>query len=259
MKIFSVIVFIGVMVFVGVWYVILQMCGIDDVYFFFLEKDVKSFSIMLCLNCNIFEFCYIVYRIIVEFDVEDIKEIVVMVGKVYDENVWLLKVIRGLIFVYVVQFDIIGGEIVKMQKVMQVIVEVVFVGYKDWVFDVVCSQMCLVFVKVLVDMCSLCDIMDQVIQKGFNDLIDIINVMICMIWMVMVLILVFVCVLVFFIVWYGIIVLICMVVELLQKFVNGDYSVVVVGIECKDEVGDIVKVVVVFRENGFVKICMEQE
>ena len=49
------------------------------------------------------------------------------------------------------------------------------------------------------------------------------------------------------------------IVELLKKLANGDYNIEVTGSDRKDEVGDIAKTAVVFKENGIAKIRMEPE
>jgi methyl-accepting chemotaxis protein len=48
-------------------------------------------------------------------------------------------------------------------------------------------------------------------------------------------------------------------VELLQKLAGGDYNVEVTGVERKDEVGDVAKSALVFKENGLAKVRMEAE
>jgi len=258
-KILSVIALIGVMVLTGVWYATSQMRAIDDAYSLFLEKDAKSLSTTSRLNRSIFELRYIVYRLIAEPDVEDIKETAAMAGKAYEENARLLKVIRDLTPVYGVQLDVIAGEVAKTQKAMQSIIDAALAGHKDRALNVVRSQMRPAFVKALADTRSLRDTMDQVIQKGSTNLTDITNSTIRMTWTVMGSILTLACGLAFVIARYGITMPIRMVVVLLQKLANGDYSVAVAGTERKDEVGDIAKAAVVFRENGLAKTRMEQE
>ncbi len=49
------------------------------------------------------------------------------------------------------------------------------------------------------------------------------------------------------------------IVRLLQKLADGDYTIDVTGTERKDEVGDIAKTALAFKENGLAKIRMEQE
>jgi len=49
------------------------------------------------------------------------------------------------------------------------------------------------------------------------------------------------------------------IVALLQKLAGGDYNVEVSGTERGDEVGDVAKTALVFKENGLAKIRMEQE
>jgi methyl-accepting chemotaxis protein len=58
---------------------------------------------------------------------------------------------------------------------------------------------------------------------------------------------------------YGIAKPIRAIVELLQKLAVGDYAVEISGNERKDEVGDIAKTAVVFKDNGLAKIRMEKE
>jgi methyl-accepting chemotaxis protein len=48
-------------------------------------------------------------------------------------------------------------------------------------------------------------------------------------------------------------------VILLQKLAGGDYDVEVQGTDRKDEIGDVAKTAVVFKENGLAKIRMERE
>jgi methyl-accepting chemotaxis protein len=49
------------------------------------------------------------------------------------------------------------------------------------------------------------------------------------------------------------------IVELLRKLANADFSAEVLGTDRKDEIGDIAKAAVVFKDNGMAKIRMEQE
>jgi methyl-accepting chemotaxis protein len=58
---------------------------------------------------------------------------------------------------------------------------------------------------------------------------------------------------------YGVAKPIRTIVELLRKLATGDFSNEVVGTDRKDEIGDIAKAAVVFRENGLAKNRMEQE
>ena len=58
---------------------------------------------------------------------------------------------------------------------------------------------------------------------------------------------------------YGVAKPIRMIVELLQKLAGGDYSVEVTGTERKDEVGDVAKTALVFKQNGLEKIRLEHE
>ncbi|MDQ2081369.1 methyl-accepting chemotaxis protein [Xanthobacteraceae bacterium Astr-EGSB] len=58
---------------------------------------------------------------------------------------------------------------------------------------------------------------------------------------------------------YGIAKPIHAIVGLLQKLANGDYAFEITGSERKDEVGDIAKTAVVFKDNGLAKIRMEKE
>jgi methyl-accepting chemotaxis protein len=58
---------------------------------------------------------------------------------------------------------------------------------------------------------------------------------------------------------YGVAKPIRTIVELLQKLAGGDFNVEVTGTERQDEVGDVAKTALVFKENGLAKIRMEQE
>ncbi len=49
------------------------------------------------------------------------------------------------------------------------------------------------------------------------------------------------------------------IVGLLQKLAGGDYQIDVVGADRKDEVGDIAKTAMVFKDNGLAKIRLESE
>ena len=48
-------------------------------------------------------------------------------------------------------------------------------------------------------------------------------------------------------------------VTLLQKLAGGDYGVDVEGADRKDEIGDVAKTAVIFKENGLAKLRMEEE
>lgn len=58
---------------------------------------------------------------------------------------------------------------------------------------------------------------------------------------------------------YGIVKPIHGIVELLKRLANNDYSVAVEGGDRRDEVGDIARAAVIFRENGMARVRMEQE
>jgi methyl-accepting chemotaxis protein len=258
-KIFSVIALIGGMVLAGIWYATARMSAIDDAYSAFLEKDAKSVTTVSRLNRSIFEIRYLVYRTLAEPDVQDIKETVVLVGKAYEENARLLKLIKDTTPVYAQQLDIIGSEIAKTQQAMQSVVNAALANQKDQALGMVRSQMRPAFVKALEDTRSLRDAMDKVIQKGSNDLTDVTNSTIRMTWTVMGTILAIGCGFGFLIARFGVSAPIRRVVDLLQNLAKGDYNVEVTGTERKDEVGDIAKAAVVFKENGLAKIHMEQE
>ncbi|MBR0757733.1 HAMP domain-containing protein [Bradyrhizobium jicamae] len=49
------------------------------------------------------------------------------------------------------------------------------------------------------------------------------------------------------------------VVDLLQQLANGNYNVEINGTDRRDEVGDVAKTALVFKDNGLAKIRMEQE
>ena len=63
----------------------------------------------------------------------------------------------------------------------------------------------------------------------------------------------------FFIGQFGIAKPIRNVVALLQRLANGDFNIEVAGTERKDEVGDVAKTAVVFKDNGLAKLRMEAE
>ncbi|MGY4511598.1 methyl-accepting chemotaxis protein [Bradyrhizobium sp. USDA 3650] len=258
-KILTVITLIGVMVLAGIWYATSRMSTIDDAYSTFLEKDAKSVSTVSRLNRSIFEIRYLLYRILAEPDVQEIKEAAALAGKAYEENGKLLKLIQDTTPLYTKQLDIIGGEIAKTQQAMQSVINASLANQKDQALAVVRSQMRPAFVKALEDTRSLRDTMDKVIQKGSNDLTDMTNATIRMTWTVMGTILAIGCGFGFVIARFGVTKPIRLVVDLLQNLANGDYSVEVVGTERKDEVGDIAKAAVVFKENGLAKIRMEAE
>ena len=58
---------------------------------------------------------------------------------------------------------------------------------------------------------------------------------------------------------YGVAKPIRAIVHLLQKLAGGDFAVEIAGTDRKDEVGDVAKTALVFKENGLAKIRMEQE
>ena len=63
----------------------------------------------------------------------------------------------------------------------------------------------------------------------------------------------------FFIGQYGIVKPISSMVALLQRLASGDYNTDVHSLDRKDEVGDVAKTALVFKENGLAKIRMEAE
>lgn len=58
---------------------------------------------------------------------------------------------------------------------------------------------------------------------------------------------------------YGIAKPIRTVVELLQRLANGNFNIEVAGTERKDEVGDVARTALVFKENGLAKLQLEQD
>jgi methyl-accepting chemotaxis protein len=58
---------------------------------------------------------------------------------------------------------------------------------------------------------------------------------------------------------YGVAKPIRVIVELLKALANGNYDIEVTGTDRKDEVGDVAKTALVFKENGLAKIKMEAE
>src|SRR4029077_9590604 len=48
-------------------------------------------------------------------------------------------------------------------------------------------------------------------------------------------------------------------VVLLQKLAGGDYDVEVEGTDRQDEIGDVAKTAIIFKDNGLAKIRMERE
>ena len=58
---------------------------------------------------------------------------------------------------------------------------------------------------------------------------------------------------------YGVAKPIRSIVELLRKLANGEFAVEVQGTDREDEIGDIAKAAVVFKDNGLAKVRMEQE
>jgi methyl-accepting chemotaxis protein len=58
---------------------------------------------------------------------------------------------------------------------------------------------------------------------------------------------------------YGVAKPIRAIVHLLQKLAGGDFNVEVAGTDRQDEVGDVAKTALVFKENGLAKIRMEEE
>ena len=58
---------------------------------------------------------------------------------------------------------------------------------------------------------------------------------------------------------YGVAKPIRAIVELLLKLANGDFAVEVIGTDRRDEIGEIAKAAVSFKDNGLAKVRMEQE
>ena len=58
---------------------------------------------------------------------------------------------------------------------------------------------------------------------------------------------------------YGVAKPIRSIVDLLNKLAKGDFSVEILGTDRKDEVGEIAKTAVAFKDNGLAKVRMEQE
>ena len=58
---------------------------------------------------------------------------------------------------------------------------------------------------------------------------------------------------------YGIAKPIVAIVELLRTLANGDFSAAIIGADRKDEIGDIARAAMVFKDNGLAKIQLEQD
>ena len=72
-KILSVIVMLGSLIGVGVWYAASQMRSIDDAYTSFIDNEASAASTLRRINRTIFELNYSVYRTIAETDESQMK------------------------------------------------------------------------------------------------------------------------------------------------------------------------------------------
>jgi methyl-accepting chemotaxis protein len=258
-KILSVIALIGVMVLGGVWYATGQMTAIDGGYTGFLEKDAKSVSTIARVNRSIFEIRYLVYRIVAEPESEAKKQTETLIGKALVENAKLTKLIKDTTPIYASQVDDIDREIVRLQSALQPMIKAALANQNAQALGILSSPSSSPFDKSLELTRSLRDLMDERVQKGSDDLTAATNSTIRLTWIVMITILAFGSVLGFVIAQFGIAKPVGVVVALLQELAKGDYNVEVTGTERKDEVGDVAKTAVVFKENGRAKLGMEQE
>jgi methyl-accepting chemotaxis protein len=258
-KILSVIALIGVMVFGGVWYATGQMTAIDGGYTGFLEKDAKSVSTIARVNRSIFEIRYLAYRIVAEPEPEAKKQTETLIGKALVENAKLTKLIKDTTPIYASQVDDIDREIVRLQSALQPMIKAALANQNALALGILSSPSNSPFDKSLELTRSLRDLMDKRVQKGSDDLTAATNSTIRLTWIVMITILAFGSVLGFVIAQFGIAKPVGVVVALLQELAKGDYNVEVTGTERKDEVGDVAKTAVVFKENGRAKLGMEQE
>jgi methyl-accepting chemotaxis protein len=258
-KILSVIAVIGVMVFGGVWYATGQMTAIDGGYTGFLEKDAKSVSTIARVNRSIFEIRYLAYRIVAEPEPEAKKQTETLIGKALVENAKLTKLIKDTTPIYTSQVDDIDREIVRLQSVLQPMIKAALANQNAQALGILSSPSSSPFDKSLELTRSLRDLMDKRVQKGSDDLTAATNSTIRLTWIVMITILAFGSVLGFVIAQFGIAKPVGVVVALLQELAKGDYNVEVTGTERKDEVGDVARTAVVFKEHGRAKLGMEQE
>jgi methyl-accepting chemotaxis protein len=258
-KILSVIALIGVMVLGGVWYATGQMTAIDGGYTGFLERDAKSISTIARVNRSIFEIRYLGYRIVAELEPEAKKQTETLIGKALVENAKLTKLIKDTTPVYASQVDDIDREIVRLQFALQPMIEAALANQNVQALGILSSPSGSPFDKSLEMTRSLRDVMDQGVQKGSNDLTVATNGTIRLTWIMMVTILAIGSALGFVIAQFGIAKPVGVIVTLLQQLAKGDHNVEVTGTERKDEVGDVAKTAVVFKENGLAKVRMEQE
>jgi methyl-accepting chemotaxis protein len=258
-KILSVIALIGVMVLGGVWYATGQMTAIDGGYTGFLERDAKSISTIARVNRSIFEIRYLGYRIVAELEPEAKKQTETLIGKALVENAKLTKLIKDTTPVYASQVDDIDREIVRLQSALQPMIEAALANQNVQALGILSSPSGSPFDKSLEMTRSLRDVMDQGVQKGSNDLTVATNGTIRLTWIMMVTILAIGSSLGFVIAQFGIAKPVGVIVTLLQQLAKGDHNVEVTGTERKDEVGDVAKTAVVFKENGLAKVRMEQE
>jgi methyl-accepting chemotaxis protein len=258
-KILSVIALIGVMVLGGVWYATGQMTAIDGGYTGFLERDAKSISTIARVNRSIFEIRYLGYRIVAELEPEAKKQTETLIGKALVENAKLTKLIKDTTPVYASQVDDIDREIVRLQSALRPMIEAALANQNVQALGILSSPSGSPFDKSLEMTRSLRDVMDQGVQKGSNDLTVATNGTIRLTWIMMVTILAIGSSLGFVIAQFGIAKPVGVIVTLLQQLAKGDHNVEVTGTERKDEVGDVAKTAVVFKENGLAKVRMEQE
>jgi methyl-accepting chemotaxis protein len=258
-KILSVIALIGVMVLGGVWYATGQMTAIDGGYTGFLERDAKSISTIARVNRSIFEIRYLGYRIVAELEPEAKKQTETLIGKALVENAKLTKLIKDTTPVYASQVDDIDREIVRLRSALQPMIEAALANQNVQALRILSSPSGSPFDKSLEMTRSLRDVMDQGVQKGSNDLTVATNGTIRLTWIMMVTILAIGSALGFVIAQFGIAKPVGVIVTLLQQLAKGDHNVEVTGTERKDEVGDVAKTAVVFKENGLAKVRMEQE
>jgi methyl-accepting chemotaxis protein len=252
-KIINVIALIGVMILGGVWYATSQMDEIDHSYSNFLAKDAKAWAQIGRVNRNIIEIRYLMYRIIAEPNLEEMKITEGAIAKAFEENTKLTMAIRELTPVYAGQLDTIAADVKTIQSAMQPLIKAAFANQNNEAIKIATIQLRPIYNKTLNDTRSLRDTMDKAIDHNSDELTASTNNTIRVTWAVMIAILAIGAGLGFVIAQFGISGPIRKITDVLTDLTQ-DRIVDVPYTHRNDEIGDIAKATEVFKQSVAEKI-----
>lgn len=142
----------------GVWFVILCMKQIDQVYFDIIDIDVQGLKVGLCVNQCVFNFGWLSWCLIVEIEMDVMKKVSEEIVVNQKEFVVNIEVVWKLLLSVVFKFDEVVEMFVDIYKKDYFLVEkVMMVDNNIEVLKLVCVmvvrmvELCQKMVKIMED------------------------------------------------------------------------------------------------------------